>query len=221
MISVVFRGVMKLILLTVFSFDLKQMTIITPQYYEDHQKKLCIIAIIFASISLVLLCVGIGTSSWHIGYNTAGTTIQWYTNYFYTCYAVNGSCWSNQYLVSSIVDYYAQPITESKGVSTDYYTRLRNAAALGTIGLIFVFFGLIAIIFLLIPSRRLKAFNGRLNLIAAFLLAIGALFQRAALSEGQHQLTLNGYSANLYDTGHALTIFTVAICAFVAGRIYF
>jgi hypothetical protein len=57
--------------------------------------------------------------------------------------------------------------------------------------------------------------------LAAFLLAIAALFQRAALSEGQHQLALNGYSVDLYQTGHALTIFTMSICAFVAGRIYF
>jgi hypothetical protein len=57
--------------------------------------------------------------------------------------------------------------------------------------------------------------------LAAFLLAIAALFQRAALSEGQHQLALNGYSVDLYQTGHALTIFTMSICAFLAERIYF
>ncbi|CAF0907649.1 unnamed protein product [Rotaria sordida] len=196
------------------------MAAITMKDFESHQKKLCIVAIVFASIGLLLLCVGIGTSSWHIDYNTAGTSILWYTNYFYTCYAVNGSCWSNQYL-ASVVDYYSQPITQSPAVSTDYYLRLRNAAALGIIGLLFVLFGLIATVFLMIPSWHIVKFGGRSNLIAALLLAIAALFQRAALSEGQHQFSQNGYSASLYDTGHVLTIFTAAICAFVAGRIYF
>ena len=195
-------------------------TITTTTYHESHQKKACVTAIIFAAIGLVLLCVGIGTPSWHIDYDSTGITPQWYTNYFYTCYAVNNTCWNNQYLYSSVVNYYQQPITESTAISTDYYIRLRNAAGLGIVGLLFVLFGLIATIVLVIPSCRFKKFGGRFNVLAALLLAIAALFQRAALSEGQHQLEYNGYSADLYATGHALTICAIPVCAFVAGRIY-
>ncbi|CAF1245280.1 unnamed protein product [Didymodactylos carnosus] len=189
-------------------------------YFERHQKETCILAVIFASIGLLLLCVGVGTPSWNIDYDSSGTTPKWYTTFYYTCYATNNTCWYNQYL-SSIVNYYEQPLTQSTGVSTDYYVRLRNAAGLAMVGLLLIPFGLIAAIFLSIPSRQFKAFSGRLNLIAAFLLAIAALFQGAALCEGQHQLYYNGYSANLYQTGHALTICAIPLCAFVAGKIYF
>lgn len=204
-----------------FQPHLDNMAVVTTKYYEDHQKKSCIVAIIFSVVSLIFLCVGIGTSAWHIDYDLTGITPQWYTNYFYTCYAVNGTCWNNQYLASSVVNYYSQPITSSTAVSTDYYTRLRNAAGLGIVGILFVLFGLITTIFLLMPSRQFKAFGGRLNILAGILLAVAALFQRAALSEGQRQLSYNGYSASLYDTGHALTIFIMSICGFVAGRIHF
>ncbi|CAF2560629.1 unnamed protein product [Rotaria sp. Silwood2] len=191
------------------------------EYIARHQKVASITAIVFGSISLLFLCVSIGTPAWHIDYDSTGVTVKWYTNFFYTCYNTNGTCWNNQYLYSSVVDYYEQPLTKGTGVATDYYLRLRNAAALGIIGLLFVAFGLVANVCLCMPSTQFKKFEGRLNLLAAVLLAIAALFQRAAMSEGEHVFSVNGYSGNLYRAGHALTIAAVPLCAFVAGRIYF
>ncbi|CAF5151161.1 unnamed protein product, partial [Rotaria sp. Silwood1] len=172
----------------------------------------------FTAIGFLLLCVGAGTRSWHVEYDSTGLIALWYTNFFYTCYATNGTCWSNQGLLSSVSSD-QQPITTSVGVSTDYYLRLRNAAALSILGILFVVFGLIASVFLMLPSGKIKIFNGRLNVLAAFLLAVAALFQRAALSEGARGLNHNGYSGDLYQTGHALTIAAILLCAFIAGRI--
>ncbi|CAF3881100.1 unnamed protein product, partial [Rotaria sp. Silwood1] len=129
------------------------------------------------------VCVGAGTRSWYVEYDSTGLTAIWYTNSFYTCYAINGTCWSNQGLLSSVSSD-QQPITRSAGISTDYYLRLRHAAALLILGILFVAFGLIASVFLMLPSGKIKIFNGRLNILTAFLLAVAALFQRAALSEG-------------------------------------
>ncbi|CAF1497341.1 unnamed protein product, partial [Rotaria sp. Silwood1] len=163
-------------------------------------------------------CVGAGTRSWYVEYDSTGLTAIWYTNSFYTCYAINGTCWSNQGLLSSVSSD-QQPITRSAGISTDYYLRLRHAAALLILGILFVAFGLIASVFLMLPSGKIKIFNGRLNILTAFLLAVAALFQRAALSEGARGLNHNSYSGDLYHTGHALTIAAIPLCAFVAGRI--
>jgi len=192
----------------------------TAEYVEQHHKVACISAIILSSIGLLFLCVGIGTSSWHIDYDLTGITHQWYTSYFFTCYALNGTCWNNQYLSSSVVNYYEQPLTSLAPVSTDYYLRLRNAAALGIIGLLFVSFGLVAAIFLSLRSKQFQKYSGHLHLFTAILFAVAALFQRAALSEGARAFSVNGYSGNLYQTGHALTIAAIPVYAFVAARIY-
>ncbi|CAF1395268.1 unnamed protein product [Rotaria sp. Silwood1] len=171
-------------------------------------------------IGLLLLCVGLGTRSWYVEYDTTGLIAQWYTNFFTTCYALNGTCWSNANLLSS-VSAYEQPITTSVGLSTDYYLRLRHAAALSILGILFVAFGVIATIILILPNKQFKVLGGRLNILAAFLFFVAALFQRAALSEGSRGMNHNGYSADLYQTGHALTMVAIPLCAFVAGRISF
>ncbi|CAF3928909.1 unnamed protein product [Rotaria sp. Silwood1] len=164
----------------------------TKEYHEHHDKKLCVSTIIFSAIGLLLLCVGAGTRSWYVEYDSTGLT----------------AICSDQ-----------QPITRSAGISTDSYLRLRHAAALSILGILFVAFGLIASVFLMLPSGKIKIFNGRLNILTAFLLAVAALFQRAGLSEGTRGLNHNGYSGDLYHTGHALTIAAIPLCAFVTGRI--
>ena len=209
-------------------------TTATADYHHPHSDRhiraSVIGAVVLASIGLLLLCVGVGTPAWHIDYldaTGAAVNVSWYTNFFYTCYNPNGTCYSNQNLASSYngtpqpITYTAQSsvLTPIFG-STDYYVRLRNAAGLSIVGLLFVAIGIVVTILLIIPSLRFVQFDGRLNLIGAFIFAVAALFERAALSEGQRQMNFNGYSANLYQTGHALTIAAVPITAFIAGRLY-
>jgi hypothetical protein len=42
----------------------------------------------------------------------------------------------------------------------------------------------------------------------------------AALAEGSRVTTYNSYSANLVQTGHLLTIFSMGLIAFVSGRLH-
>ena len=61
---------------------------------------------------------------------------------------------------------------------------------------------------------------GLLAFIAPILLFLAALFILAALAEGSRVTTYNGYSANLVETGHLLTIFSMGLVGFAGGRLH-
>ena len=52
------------------------------------------------------------------------------------------------------------------------------------------------------------------------LLFLAALFMVAALAEGSRVTLYNSYSANLVETGHLLTIFSMGLVAFASGRLH-
>jgi len=191
------------------------------EYHTKKDKLAAGATLFFASVGLLFLCVGVGTPNWYVTYvSGSGYLIASSVNFYYAC-TNSTNCASNPYWVGLGYPYTGYPNTSPliSGVpSTDHFTHLQNAAGLAIVGLLFLAFGTIAAVVLAIRPKIYGAgFNG---LACAVLFCIAALFERAALSEGQRQMVFNGYGANLYQTGHAFTIAAVPLSAYVAARLH-
>jgi hypothetical protein len=158
-------------------------------------------------IAIILACIGVGTPSWQIVYsdapnNTSPTTT---TNFYYMCYISNSTCISSAY-------------------STLSYIHLQLASGLAIVGIVFLFFGTVGtclvglyssdVSFNIKGSRRydLHIFLGPLCLFT------GTITMLAALAEGTQTIIYNGYSANLYQTAHVISIFALLGSAYSSGR---
>ncbi len=164
-------------------------------------------AVVLSLIAIILACIAVGTPSWQILYSDApnNTVALTTTSYYYMCYAINATC-------------------TNYGYSSESYLHLRQASGLAIVGILFVAFGAIATYILVIHSfddssnikdnrhRDLEIFSG------PFLLFIGTITMLAALAEGSRSILYNGYSANLYQTAHVISIFALLASAYVSGR---
>jgi len=176
-----------------------------------------LISVIFGGIALLLACVGIGTPNWQSAHVTIdGQTFTINTaNFFYAChFYTNGTLISCQSRSSdrNINQYY--PI-DARWNETEWNQYLDSAAGLCIVGIIFIFFGTITTLLMIMAN-----WPGWIYLIGPICLFIACLFMLAGMAQGAYVLYYNDYSANLYQTAHLLTIFSFLISCIAAGRLY-
>ena len=181
-------------------------------------QKIAFLAVAFGVVALVLVCVGIGTPRWHSDYatRTDGTVVKTNSaNFFYACVVFpNGTFLNCTNRGSTLFGYSTYSAADPcKG---DYYQRIQNAGALCIVGIIFLFLGTLTTLIMAIIY-----FQTWVTLIPPGLFFLACLFMLAGMAEGSRYLLYNDYSANLYQTGHLLTMFTLCLSAFAAGRINF
>lgn len=176
------------------------------------------ISVIFGVIALVLACVGIGTPNWQISEVVVNQNSRYIintANFFYACrFDMNGTFLGCGYRSSnqSIATYF--PI-DARYNETEWNSKLNNAAGLSIVGIIFIFFGTVATLLMFLTERfRVIPFVGPI------LLFLACLFMLAGMAEGAFVLFYNGYSANLYQTAHLLTIFSLFISCIAGGRMF-
>ncbi|CAF2560645.1 unnamed protein product [Rotaria sp. Silwood2] len=165
------------------------------------------IATILGLCALILACIGIGTPAWQIVYSDAPNNTSPFTstNFYYTCYAGNASCTNYPY-------------------STDDYIHLRLASGLGIVGILFLTFGIIGTYILGLypfigPAKFQDSRYYDLYVLSGpFCLFIATITMLAALAEGSQTVLYNGYSANLYQTAHVISIFVLLGSAYASGR---
>ena len=171
---------------------------------------------IFSLSALVLAAVGIGTPNWQVTEATINgeTFIVRTANFFYACRlntnGVADNCISRS-ADQNIQRYY--PI-DARWNQTEWIRYLDSAAGLSIIGIIFLYFGACASLFMLIPNRFLW-----ISIFSPIFLFFACLFMFAGMASGANILYYNGYSANLYQTSHLLTIFSFLISCIVSGRL--
>jgi hypothetical protein len=185
---------------------------------DSLSQTIAFITVAFGVAALVLTCVGIATPRWYSAYYTSNNKTYVKTgsaNFFYTCSAyTNGTIYNCTKRGSSLYGY--PGYSTLNPWMTDYYQRMQNAGALCIVGIIFLFFGTLATLIM-----GIIYFQAWITLIPPALLFLACLFMLAGMAEGARYLLYNDYSANLYQTGHLLTMFTLFLSAFVAGRIHF
>lgn len=185
---------------------------------DSVSQKLCYIATVFGVIGLVLTCVGIGTPRWQSDYatQTDGSYVKTGSiNFFYACPAYsNGTIIGCANRDSNLYGY--STYNSASPWMKDYNQRMQNAGALCIVGICFLFLG--TLMTLIMAVIYLQTWH---NLIAPVFLFLACLFMLAGMAEGSRYLFYNDYSANLYQAGHVVTIFTLLLSAFAAGRINF
>lgn len=185
---------------------------------DSHSQKIAFIAVAFGVAALVLTCVGIGTPRWYSDYfvlndNTYVKTNS--ANFFYTCVIFpNGTLLNCTNRGSALFGYSTYDGTHPWKI--DYYQRMQNAGALCIVGILFLFFGTLTTLIM-----GLVQYRTWLTLTPPGLLFLACLFMLAGMAEGSRYLLYNDYSANLYQTGHLLTMLTLFLTAFAAGRIHY
>ncbi|UJR34778.1 hypothetical protein I4U23_027557 [Adineta vaga] len=92
---------------------------------------------------------------------------------------------------------------------------MRNASGLGIAGIILLAFGIAATLIMALGFLSVWF----LNFIPGALLFLACLFMLAAMAEGSRYLVFRGYSANLYQAGHLLTILSLFLSSLAGGRI--
>ena len=165
------------------------------------------IAVVLSLIAIILACIGIGTPAWQTTYSDApnNTSPLTTTNYFYMCYAINASCTTYKY-------------------SSESFLHLRQASGLSIVGILFLAFGTIATYVLAITSfdwssnmKDTRHYDLQI-ILGPLCLLIGTIIMLAALAEGSRAILHNGYSANLYQTAHVISIFALLASAYASGR---
>jgi hypothetical protein len=181
---------------------------------------LVILSVIFGAIALTLASIGIGTSNWQVTTltKTTGETIAVSAaNFFYACrYDIAGEIINcadrDNNNNDNIAGYFA---IIGIGNQSNYNFHLNIAAGFSILGIVFIFFGTIATIFMFIGDRAEWIFP-----VAPSLFFVACLAMLTGLAEGSRVLLYNGYSANLYETAHVLTIFSFLISSLVGGRLF-
>jgi hypothetical protein len=153
---------------------------------------------LFTIPALTLSIVGTATYSWYYSQDSSGNTISY--NFFTLCTGnlLNGS--------STCSD---MQRNTGLGIGT------QNAGALLVVALC-----LLGLAMLITLAMNFIQLTGLLAFIAPILLFLAALFMVAALAQGSRVTTYNSYSANLVETGHLLTIFSMGLIAFASGRLH-
>jgi hypothetical protein len=179
---------------------------------------LILIAVIFGATALALSCIGIGTPNWQttsINTTIGEMRITNTANFFYACRLnLIGEVLScgDRSTNSNIALYYKITTT---GNETDWNLHLNTAAGFSIMGIIFIFLGTIATLSMFYADR-----GEWILLVAPTFLFVACLFMLTGLAEGSRVLQYNGYSANLYETAHLLTIFSFLVSAIIAGRLF-
>ena len=179
---------------------------------------ICFIAstVFFGVAALVLASVGIGTPNWQV--TSAVINRDTFTvataNFFYACrFFPNNTlinC-SSRSVDRNIQQYY--PI-DARWNQTEWNSHLDNAAGLCITGIVCIFLGVVATIMMVIGRRLVFIY-----VFGPILFFLACLFMLAGMAEGAYVLYYNGYAANLYQTGHLLTILSFFISCVAAGRL--
>jgi len=159
---------------------------------------LIITASFFSIAALTLSIVGIATNSWYYAQDSSGNIL--YYNLFTLCTGnvINGSLTCTD-----------MPRNTNLGVYT------RNAAALLIVAICLLGCGMLVTLFM-----NFIQLTGILVFVAPILFFLATLFMVATFAEGSIVTLYNSYSANLVQTSHMLTIFSMGIIAFAAGRLH-
>ncbi|CAF1124259.1 unnamed protein product [Adineta steineri] len=185
---------------------------------DSLSQKIAFTAVAFGTIALVLACVGMGTPNWYIQYGPKLSGTGYYkissVNFFYSCNWMNDGTLIN--CTKRNGNLYGYPYSSGALWMNDFYQRMQNAGALCIVGIIFIAFGTLATLIM-----ALVYFPTWINLFPPILFFIACLFMLAGMAEGSRYLLYNGYSVNLYQTGHLLTMFALFLSALSAGRIHF
>jgi len=165
---------------------------------DSFSRILIIIASFFSIAALTLSIVGIITHFWYYYQDSNGDTL--YYNLFTLCTGnvINGS--------SICIDMPQE---------TDLGSGTRYAAALLVVAICLLGCGMLVILFM-----NFVQLTGILVFVAPIILFLATLFMVAALAEGSRVTIFNSYSANLVQTSHLLTIFSMGIIAFASGRVH-
>ena len=153
---------------------------------------------VFTIAALTLSIVGTATYSWYFDQDSTGVTS--YYNFFTLC--------QGQVLNQSS-NCYDMPRNTLLGIGT------QHAAGLLVVALCLLGLGM-----LITLSMNCLQLTGILAFIPPILLFLAALFMVGALAEGSRVTLFNSYSANLVETGHLLTIFSMGLVAFASGRLH-
>lgn len=159
---------------------------------------LIVTAGMFAIAALTLSVVGTATYSWFFYQDSAGNTL--FYNFFTVC--------QGQVLNQSSTCF-DMPRYTALGIGT------QHAAGLLVVALCLLGLGM-----LITLAMNCIQLDGILAFIAPILLFLAALFMVGALAEGSRVMTYNSYSANLVETGHLLTIFSMGLVGFASGRLH-
>jgi len=153
---------------------------------------------LFTIAALTLSIVGTATYYWYYNQDSTGAAL--FYNFFTLCTGqiLNGS--------SNCFD---MPRNTPLGLGT------QNAAGLLVVALCLLGLGL-----LITLGMNCIQLTGILAFIAPIVLFLAALFMVGALAQGSRVTTYNNYSANLVETGHLLTIFSMGLIAFASGRLH-
>jgi hypothetical protein len=185
---------------------------------DSFSQKIAFIAVGFGVAALVLTCVGLATPRWYSDYFSLGDGTYVKTNsanFFYACTVYpNGTLLNCTNRGHSLFGY--STYSAADPWKTGYYQRMQNAGALCIVGIIFLFLGTLTTLIMTIVY-----FQTWVTIIPPALLFLASLFLLAGRAEGSRYLFYNDYSANLYQTGHLLTMLTLFLSAFTAGRIHF
>ncbi|CAF1248840.1 unnamed protein product [Adineta steineri] len=184
---------------------------------DKTSKILAFIAVAFGFVALILCCVGVGTMNWYNDGNANYITTR--LNFFTYC-TYDGTTGNQIGCVSRTSNDHGAcdaryTTTDVVNSYSDCNNRMRNAAALTIVGIIFLAFG---IVLTLVMAFGILS-EWFLNFIPGALLFLASLFMLAGLAEGARYITYNGYSASLYETGHLLTILSLFLSAVAGGRI--
>lgn len=152
---------------------------------------------LFTIVALTLSIVGTATYQWFYNQDATGAT------YFYNFFTVCRGQVLNQ--SSNCLD---MPRYTALGIGT------QQAAGLLVVALCLLGLGM-----LITLSMNCLELKGVLSFLAPLLLFLAALFMVASLAEGSRVTTFNSYSANLVQTGHLLTIFSMGLVGFASGRL--
>ena len=189
----------------------------TLEKIDSVSRTIAFIAVAFAGLALLLVCVGIGTPKWESQYTDTGLgtyALAGTANFFYTCSFTNGSYNNCTSRTSSLTNY--PRYSSIYPWMTDYNLRMQNAAGLCIVAILILVFGLImTLIMALIPLSKWW------NLLPPILLFLACLLMLAGLAEGARYLLYNGYSGDLYQAGFLFTILALCFSTLAAGRIHF
>jgi hypothetical protein len=159
---------------------------------------LILIAGLFTVAALTLSVVGTATYFWYYDQDSNGVTLSY--NFFTLC---------NGHVLNSSSNCFDMPRDTLLGLGT------QHAAGLLVVALCLLGLGM-----LITLAMNCIQLTGILAFIAPILLFLAALFMVGALAEGSRVTTYTSYSANLVETGHLLTIFSMGLVAFASGRLH-
>lgn len=183
---------------------------------DGFTQKVIFIAVGLGALALLFVCIGIGTPNWESSYISTGSGAYAQAgtaNFFYTCSFSNGTFNNCTSRTTNLTNY--PRYTSTAPWMTDYNLRMQNAAGLSIVGILFLVSG----IFMTLLMAFLP-FSLWMNLISPILIFFACLFMLAGMAEGARYLLFNDYAANLYQTGHLLTILMLLFSGFAAGRIH-